>query len=368
MKRLFVWLKTRSLPWLEFLQRHFPHPVAWLGRRWRKVHQGGTLARWTRGLWWKNWGMTLGTFLALSLLLDFANLAGDLAKNKVSILVFFHYWFWNLPPFLAVVLPITFLLAGALSISQAALSREWVALRAGGVSFLQWSLTGARAWGGVLLLTLSLQAFVAPIANPIADSLYRNITNKPPRPTSRPWLYLGGTGVLWRLEGDTRWGFPLKSVGSAPILLHWKRDDAASTALPWYGLQWQGGPEAHRLFPEASLRQRAQAEDATTAELVQWQRWAPDPERSSMLWSRLLNWLAGPCLLFAILPHVFPRPRGGRGRVLGVALIAGLLFMGTQALFGGAARAGEIPGFWGVLAPLMGLAGFGFLGLPRLKT
>jgi len=351
------------------LARALPHPVQLFEHLVRGSEDGGTLARWSRNLWWRNWGAAMGSFLTLSLLLEFASLAGDLSKNRVSILVFLHYWVWNLPPFLVVVLPIAFLFAGVLAFSEATLSREWVALRAGGASLVQWIAAGGRAWVGVLLLTFLLQAVVAPLVIGKSDKLYRQILNKPAKHlNTKPWLYLGSTGVLWYLEGNTRWGFPLKSAGEAPIFLNWKLEETRSTALAWNALHWQPGPEATRLFPDQALRATPNAEEANTPDLVRWQRWAPDPERSSMLWGRMLNWLAGPCLLFAVLAQAFPRPRGGRGQALGFALIVGLLFMGAQALFGGAAKAGEIPGYWGVVAPLSFLLGFGFLGLRKLRT
>lgn len=354
---------------LHGLQRALPHPFRLIEGLVRGSREGGTLAKWTRNLWWRNWGAAMGSFLTLSLLLEFASLAGDLAKNRVSILVFFHYWLWNLPPFLVVVLPICFLFAGVLALSEATLSREWVALRAGGTSLIQWTFAGARAWVSVLLLTFLLQAVVAPTVIAKSSNLYDQILNRQSEGAqTKPWLYLGSTGVLWYLEGTSRWGFPLKPAGEAPIFLAWKMPDVRSSALPWNALHWQSGPEATRLFPDQALREVQKAEQASTPDLVRWQRWAPDPERSYMLWGRMLNWFAGPCLLFAVLAQAFPRPRGGRGQALGIALIAGLLFLGSQALFGGAARAGEIPGYWGVVAPLALLSAFGFLGLRKLRT
>ncbi len=329
----------------------------------------GVLARWTRGLWWRNWGGVMGTFLALSLLIEYASLAGDLAKNKVSILIFFKYWVWNLPPFLSVVLPLAFLLGGVLSLSDAAVTREWVALRAGGASLVQWCRSGWRAWGGVLVLTFVLQVLVAPFAYRQQDRLYHQILARPTSEyKSKPWLHLGATGVVWHLEGNLRWGFPLKPAGEAPVLLCWSRGETRSAALPWGGLTWVDGPMASRLFPSEALRRSSYAEDTATLDLVSWQAWAPDPERATILWTRLLNWLAGPVLLFAMLPYAFPSPRGGRGTALGLSLVAGLVFMGLQALFSGAAKAGDLPAAWGVLCPILLLFGFGLLRLERLRT
>ena len=80
----------------------------------------------------------LGSLLVLNLLIEYANLGADLSKNGVHFIVFIDYWFWNLTPFLVIALPMAFLLGTLLTLSEAALSREWLALRAGGVSLLRW--------------------------------------------------------------------------------------------------------------------------------------------------------------------------------------------------------------------------------------
>ena len=329
----------------------------------------GVLGVWSRALWWKNWGGVMGTFLALSLLIEYASLAGDLAHNHISTIIFIKYWLWNLPPFLSVVLPLAFLLGGVLALSDAAVTREWVALRAGGASLVQWCRAAAKGWGSILALTFLLQAFLAPFAFRQADPIYRQILGRSVQTAkTKPWLYLGSTGVVWFLDGAQRWGFPLKTPGEAYILLSWKMGDTLAQALPWGGLTFEPGPRASLLFPDRALRDSTAAETAGTVDLFHWQKWAPDPERAALLWGRLFNWLAGPCLLFAMLPYAVPSPRGGRGSALGFSLVAGLIFMGLQALFSGAAKAGDLPSAWGVLCPMMLLVGFGLLRLNRLRT
>lgn len=370
-----LWHSLRNL--LGFL------PVAFVNRRIalvrlvlrrlrRKQHRErgeGVLSTWSRSLWWASWGGALGTMLALSFLVEYANLAGEISKYNVPFHRFLLYWFWNLPPFLGVALPVAFLLGGVLVFSEAAASREWVALRAGGVSLVRWIRAGWKGWGTVALLGALLPVLLAPAAHARADRLYREILNRPVRSASTtPWLHVGSTGVLWFLEGRTRWGFPLHAPGVAPVLLRWELGADRSEALPWGGLRFVEGPEGSRLFPEASLQRTASAEESGTFDLVQWQRWAPHPERAALLWNRLLGWLAGPALLFAALSFAFPPPRGGRGQALGAALILALAFLGLQSLFGGAARAGEIPALWGVIGPLCFLVGFGLLRLRWVKT
>ncbi len=329
----------------------------------------GILTHWATLAWWRNWASVLGSLLVLNLLIEFATLAGDLSKNNIHLIVFVHYWLWNLPPFLVIALPIAFLLGTLLTLSEAALNREWLALRAGGVSLLRWLWSSRWAWGLVTILTLFLQIEVAPNAMGRANNLYMQILNRSRvQSTTHPWLYLGSTGVLWHLETAERWGFPLKAPGEAPILLHWRLGDPHSEALTWGGMHLVQGPSAGLLFPAKALRNTATAEEANTMELLQWQSWAPDPERAYMLWGRILGWLAGPCLLLAMLSFAFPGPRQGRGQALGAGLVAGLVFLGLQTLFGGAARASEIPAYWGVIAPLLLLFALSLLRLRRLRT
>jgi len=334
-----------------------------------KGTQNGILRHWATLAWWRNWASALGSLLVLNLLIEYATLAGDLSRNGVHFYVFIQYWFWNLPPFLVVALPMAFLLGTLLTLSEAALNREWLALRAGGVSLLRWVWGSRWAWGLVTLFTFVLQIAIAPSAMSRANQLYKRILNRSQIQTiTRPWLHLGSTGVLWHLQVDQRWGFPLKAPGQAPILLHWRLGELHSEALAWGGSHLVQGPPADRLFPAQALRSTANAEEARTSDLIQWQTWAPDPERSYMLWGRLLGWLAGPCLVLAMLSFAFPGPRQGRGQALGAGLVAGLVFLGLQTLFGGASRASEIPAYWGVLAPLFLLLATSLLRLRRLRT
>ncbi len=353
-------------PLLDQVKQRRDAMEAWLHG---KGTQHGVLRHWSTLAWWRNWGSALGSLLVLNLLVEYASLAGDLSKNGIHFVVFIQYWFWNLPPFLVVALPISFLLGTLLTLSEAALSREWLALRAGGVSLLRWLWSSRWAWGLVAALTLILQIGLAPRAMTKANALYRQILNRPQGQFStRPWLYLGSTGVLWHLQADQRWGFPLKAPGEAPILLRWRMGEAHSEALAWGGLRLIQGPPAERLFPSRALRNTASAEEAQTLDLVRWQAWAPDPERAYMLWNRLLGWLAGPCLVLAMLSFAFPGPRQGRGQAMGAGLVAGLVFLGLQTLFGGAARASEVPAYWGVVAPLLLLLSVSLLRLRRLRT
>lgn len=337
--------------------------------RQHRSARSGVFLRWATYGWWRNWAAAMGSLLLLDFLVEYANLAGDLSEHHVHAGTFLLYWLWKLPPFLAVVLPIAFLLGSLLALSEAAIRLEWVALKSGGISLVQWIWKAKWAWGPVLAATFLLQAWVAPLAEGRADVLYRRMLERPaPVGGVKPWLYLGQTGVLWHLAPEGRWGFPLKTPGDSPILLHWKPGMAFSEALPWDAARFVQGPPTDRLFPDRALREAPSADEVSTLDLFAWQRWAPDPERAHLLWSRLLGWLAGPFLLFGLLSFAFPPPRSGRGTALGFGLVGGLVFLGLQTLFSGAARAGELPPLWGILAPLLLLAGFGFLRLPRLRT
>ncbi|HJV37432.1 MAG TPA: LptF/LptG family permease [Geothrix sp.] len=339
--------------------------------RW--IHGQGTrrgiFRHWSTLAWWRNWGLTLGSLLALDLLIEFSNLAGDLSKNNIHLFVFIRYWIWNLPPFLEVAFPISFLLGSMLALSEAALNREWLAIRAGGVSLLQWIWASRFAWGAVVLATFLLQAGLAPLARTQARALYQQILQRPRgSSSSTPWMYLGSTGVLWHLAPEARWGFPLKAPGEAPILLRWQPGAERSEALAWGGAHLVAGPATQDLFPDRALRTAPSAAEASTLDLIQWQRWAPDPERSYLLWGRLLGWLAGPLLVLAMLSYTFPGPRGGRGQAIGAGLVSGLVFFGLQTLFGGAARASEMPAYWGILAPYLLLGAGALLRVSKLRT
>jgi lipopolysaccharide export LptBFGC system permease protein LptF len=376
-------LRPHHTPRVSRIMRAFRAPLAMSSQWWQslnkqietveeKVHGDGAtqgvLERWASWAWMRQWAAALGSLAVLVFLVEYANLASDLSDNHVGFHVFLIYFFWKLPTLLPLLLPVSFLLGSVMALSEWGLTQEWVGLRAGGVSLVRllWALRWA--WGFVLAGTAALQLLLAPMANQRARETWHRIVNRPYSAQVKPWLYLGNTGVLWHLHGDLRWGFPLKSPGEAPVLLRWSRGEAFSDALPWGSGRLLQGPAAKDLFPAEGLRRAAEAEDASTMDLLQWQRWAPDPERAYLLWSRLLGWLAGPILLLATLSFAFPKPRQGRGSALGLSLVVALVFMGLQALFGGAARAAELPATWGVLAPYLLLSSFFLLRLRALRT
>ena len=337
----------------------------------RRSQAPGVLGRWTRKLWWTNWGATVACLVTLDLLIEFVRLAGTLSKNRIPAHVFLEYWFWSLPSFLVIAFPISFLLGGVLTFSEATVTREWVALRAGGTSLLQWIRAGSRAWLSILVLTFACQAIIDPAFTGKANHLNKVIKQKVhKRGNSRgkTWMNLSSQEVLWFLEKDRRWGFPLKSPGESPILYRWEQNAAHADQLPWDALSFEPGPPASALFPSEALRKISRADETSTLDLFLWLKWAPDSECATLFWARLFNWLSGPCLLFAMLAFTFPSPRGGKGQVLGLSIVAGLLFLALQALFDGAARAGEIPALWGVTFPLLILMGVGLVNLKHLKT
>lgn len=345
------------------------------GDRWlrlRATQAGGKelLASWSRILWLRAWGGVFATLLLLHLLIEYSGRAGDFAAAHRSTWEFLPYWAWRVPTFLTVALPVSFMLGTVLAFSSATLTNEWVALRTGGVSLLQWTWKARGAWLTVLGGTLLVANLAVPAGEVRVRRIQESLRAGSPaaEPSESRWQYLGATGVLWYIERDGRWGFPLKGPGEAPSILLWRPGMRYSQGLPWGGFGLQQGPEASRLFPDASLLGTPIPEENSTRDLLRWQRWAYDPARATQLWSRLLGWLAGPCLVFAILPRAFPNPRSGRGGALASALIVGLVFLGLQLLFNGAAQAGEIPPAWGVLGPLVLALGLGATQLRHLRT
>jgi hypothetical protein len=225
-----------------------------------------------------------------------------------------------------------------------------------------------RAWLGVLGATFLLHQFAVPAGEARSRALLQRMLERRPAAATSRWQYLGATGVLWYMESQARWGFPLKSPGTAPAILAWTPGADHSQGLLWDDFNLRQGPATGELFPEASLLGSPLAEESSTLNLIKWQRWAYDPARSAHLWVRFLAWLAGPCLVFAVLPRAFPNPRQGRGGAVAQALVVGLLFLGLQLLFRGIAASGEIPAIWGVLGPLLMALAAGSLQMRHLRT
>ena len=346
--------------------------------------RSNVIGRWTSKTWWANFLGVLAIFLVFHVFVEFAGLAQFVAMGGGRFFVFLKYWVFNLPVTLPFVLPIVFLLAWVLTFSDSSISREWTALRAGGVSLVRWVRSTWKAWGLAIVASFAVEVYVAPMAFPIQNHYYGQIKGRIPTnetvdiaipaasaeptdeaPTS---LYLGSTGVFWRIEGNARWGFPLLPPKESPSLIYWEPGMANSLQLNWDGNIWGQGAESESLFPASSLRQYQTASEIPTADLFTWQEWAPSADRATMLWGRMLKWLTAPCLFFAALGFAFPPPRKGRGQALGYALMLSLAYLWIQGLFEGASKSGEIPALWGVLAPMLMMLGFGLVSIHRLRT
>jgi len=374
-----ILLQVRMKPH-RALGPRYPDPVAWVKRwlpaslpelDWPDRHDAapGVLGRWSRRLWLRSWGGVLVTLITLHLLIEYSALAGDLARHGKPFWEFFPYWFWRLPSFLVTALPMAFMFVTVRATSPATLNHGWVALRTGGISLWAWIWSARHAWLGVLAMTFLLHQFAVPAGEVRSRALLQQmLERRPAAAAAARWQFLGATGVLWYMEPQARWGFPLKAPGTAPAILAWEPGTAHSQGLLWDAFALRQGPATDDLFPEASLLGTPLADESSTLNLIKWQRWAYDPSRAAHLWVRFLGWLAGPCLVLAVLPRAFPNPRQGRGGAVAQALVVGLLFLGLQLLFRGIAASGEIPAIWGVLGPLMMALAAGSLQMRHLRT
>ena len=335
------------------------------------------IARWTSRKWWGNFAGVMAVFLVFYLFIEFAVMAPYMAEGGGRLLLFIKYWFCKMPTILPFVLPVVFLLAWVLTFSDASVTREWTALRASGTSLVQWVRGSWKAWSLAIFAAFIVEAYLSPLSYVPQDNYYKQIRGREAKsnktaisgvedqPTS---LFLGSTGVFWYSEGPIRWGFPLLPSGDAPALIFWRHGQTSTQRLNWNANSWTQGIGAETLFPASSLRRYQRADEIPTLDLFTWQTWAPSADRGTMLWGRLLKWLAGPCLFFASLGFAFPPPRKGRGQALGYALILSLVFIWMQNLFEVASKAGQFPPLWGILAPMLMFVGFGLINLRRLHT
>jgi lipopolysaccharide export LptBFGC system permease protein LptF len=336
------------------------------------------IGHWTSKRWWANFAGTLAIFMTFHIFMEFATLAQFIAKGDDRFLMFVKYWICNLPVTLPFILPVVFLMAWVLTFSDASVSREWTALRAGGISLIQWVRSSWKAWGIAILAMFVMEAYLSPKAFTSQDYYYRQIKSDashaaknsvtPATDEFSTTLFFSDTGIFWYSEGPVRWGFPLLSPADAPSVIFWKNGEPFAQQLNWNTNRWVQGLSAETLFPASSLRQYQKTDEIPTLDLFVWQSLAPNAIRGTLLWGRLFKWLVGPCLFFAALGFVFPSPRKGRGQALGYALILSLIFMWMQNLFEGASKAGQFPPFWGVFAPMFILIGFGLINLRNLRT
>lgn len=325
----------------------------------------------------KNWLVVTLSILLIHLVITFSNLANDIIKNNQSFLLFFKYWIISLPEFLTIVGPIIFLASAALTLTEKSISREWVALKSSGVNLFDLMKFAYPALSILLGMSLLFSLWVGPATITTGDRLYRQILGRTPISTQPPndsWVTLkteiSKPTTLWFAspQQGLRWGFPLSNYLESDPIIKFNERNGYSTVFDWNGQRRENPNSWDVYFPSKALRTISSPATTSTIDLVSWALLSNDPERNYELINRLLGWLLGPLLLFAFLSYSLPDPKQGKTRALGTILFSSLLFFGINSIIVGATQTGEIPVWWGTLAPLVFLFAIGLIRHNQVHT
>jgi lipopolysaccharide export LptBFGC system permease protein LptF len=338
---------------------------------------GRTLARYLSSSLLKNWVIVILSTLLIHLVINFSNLAGDIIKNNLPFMLFFKYWIVSLPEFLNIIGPIVFLASAALTLTQKSITREWVAMKSSGINLFRWMRFSYPALAILLMFSLTLSLLLGPATIKNGDLLYRQIIGRNSnkiQTTSENWITLktevSKPTILWYAsnQDSLRWGFPLADYLESDPIIKFEEKSGLGTAFDWTGQRREYPNAWNTFFPSKALRSISSPATTSTLDLFSWLIWSNDPQRNYELMSRLFGWLLGPLLLFACLSYALPDSKQGRSRALGIILFSSLLFLGINSIIVGATQSGEIPVWWGTLAPLLFLFAIGLIRHERVHT
>ena len=336
-----------------------------------------TLVRYLSSALLRNWLIVTSSILLIHLVVTFSNLAADIIKNKHPFSLFFQYWLVSLPEFMTIVGPIIFLTSAALTLTEKSITREWVALKSSGVNLLDWMKFSYPTLTFIVTLSLLFSLWIGPSTITPGDRLYRKIIGRSSdqmQTVNDSWVTLktdlSKPTILWYTspQQGLRWGFPLANYLESDPIIKFDEKKGQGTVYDWTGQRRENPTSWDVYFPSKALRTITPASTTSTVDLLPWLIWSNDPERNYEFISRFFGWLLGPLLLFALLSHTLPDPKAGRTRALGIILFSSLLFFGINSIIVGATQTGEIPVWWGVLAPLGFLFAIGLIRHSRVHT
>ncbi len=325
----------------------------------------------------KNWLIVTMAILLIHLIINYTNLAGDISKNQHSVLLFFHYWVTSLPEFLTIVSPIIFIFSMALTLTEKSISREWVALKSSGLNMIDWFKFTYPALVFIVTTSLIFSLWLGPSTINYGDGLYNKILGRSQEQsqlTNTSWITLkteiSKPTILWFVSAQqgVRWGFPLSNYLESDPIIKFDEKTGQSTIFDWTGQRRENLSMWSIYFPSNALRKISSPNTTSTIDLFSWLIWSNDPERNYEIMNRLFGWLIGPLLLFALLSYALPDPKKGRSRALSTILFSSLLFFGIHSIIVGATQSGEIPVWWGLLAPMLLLLGIGLIRHVRIRT
>jgi LPS export ABC transporter permease LptG/LPS export ABC transporter permease LptF len=204
----------------------------------------GILDRYVARLWAGKFVMVAVAFWALFVLVSFSDLIDDIQQNKVKGKVVLHYYAFQAPFIVHLIMPVAVLMAVLITFGVLARRNEITAMKAGGLSIYRVSLPALGLGMAVALLSFGLSEFVLPPMNKVADRDWNVIKGRPPQSTDllqKRWI-LGPDSRMYhydyfepRPEGAVLYGLSLYDADPEKWDL---RDVLYASRASWNGISY----------------------------------------------------------------------------------------------------------------------------------
>jgi len=162
----------------------------------------GILDRYVARVWMGKFVMVSVAFWALFVLVSFSDLVDDIQQNKVKGRVVLHYFAFQAPFTVHLIMPVAVLMAVLITFGVMGRRNEITAMKAGGISVYRASLPALTLGATVALLMFGMSEFVLPPMNKVADRDFNVIKGRPPQSSDmlqRRWI-LGPDGRMYHYD------------------------------------------------------------------------------------------------------------------------------------------------------------------------
>jgi LPS export ABC transporter permease LptF/LPS export ABC transporter permease LptG len=177
--------------------RRGPRPVVVLRIPRLHLPVPGLLDRYVARVWAGKFFMVALAFWSLFVLVQFSDLIDDIQQNRVKGKVVLHYFAFQAPFTVHLIMPVAVLMAVLITFGVMGRRNEITAMKAGGVSVYRASLPALGLGYGISLLMFCLSEFVLPPKIRVAVRDFNVIKGRPPQSTDM-------LQKRWILGPDTR--------------------------------------------------------------------------------------------------------------------------------------------------------------------
>jgi LPS export ABC transporter permease LptG/LPS export ABC transporter permease LptF len=219
----------------------------------------GLLDRYVARVWVGKFLLVAIAFWALFVLVDFMDIFDDIQHNKVKGKVVLHYYAFESPFILHLIIPVAVLMAVLITFGLMGRRNEITAMKAGGISVYRAALPALTLAVVVAGLLFGMSEYVLPPMNKVADRDRNIIKGRPPQSSDllqRRWI-LGSDARLYhydyfepRPEGAVLYGVSVYDTD----LKNWElRDLLYASRAAWNGTAYDLERGWRRSFGDATV-------------------------------------------------------------------------------------------------------------------